>query len=609
MVPRHLTILGVILALVALGMFLPKGARAAGILYIVDDPGDNTTSDGKCTLREAITSANASAPTDCGPANIGADGIEFGVSGPILLGSALPSISDDLSIDGANTITLDGKGANRIFQVNGITLDLANITLTKGQSATGGGAILNNGTLHINHSKFLDNHTDMVSDGGAITTQGGMTITDSEFANNSARFGGAIQVFGSAAILIIESSNFHDNTQGSMGGAINAGNSAAVTIRSSTFTQNSADRGGAIAISGASLSLTDVTLSGNSVGNLGRGGAILSDSGTVTMEKVTMNANSATFGGGMYVTCCHNGTPSTVTTLNNVTFSGNSAEASGGGIYDDRSMVNLTYVTFSGNSAPDGTGVDSGGSALFFGGGINFGHVVFKNTIFAKGPSGTICAMEFQNTAGIQSVGHNLSENVTVCVGGNAAYPSPPGDLVANPLLGPLAKNGGATKTHLPAANSPAINAGICVTGINADQRGIGRPQGPTCDIGSVEVVPAPPTATRTPTRTPTRTSTPTVTPTPCPGKPEQPTLRRPRNQVTINKTRPTLKWNAALCAQLYKVKVKDAATGHVADKSKLTALKYKTDPLPPHNTYNWFVKACNDAGCTKSDVRTFSVQ
>lgn len=589
MFPRPLTLLGAILALIALGMFLPGGARAAGILYIVDSLSDSATSDGKCTLREAITSANASAPTDCGPANIGADGIEFGVSGTITLGSALPLINDDLGIDGGNTITVSGNGANRIFHVNGKTLELDNITLTKGKSTTDGGAIFNNGTLHINHSKFLDNHTDADSDGGAIATQGAVTITNSEFANNGAHSGSAILAGVSSAVLTIEGSNFHDNTASNVGGAISLGNGAVATIHTSTFLKNHANQGGAIFVSHGTLSLTEVTLSSNAVGNLGRGGAISNDSGTVTLEKVTLNANSATFGGGLYVTCCGNGLPSPITTVTNVTFSGNSAVLSGGGIYEDRSTVNLTYVTFSGNSAADSTGVDTGGGAIFFGGGINFGHIVFKNTIFAKGPSGKICAVEFQNTAGIESVGHNLSENVNVCVGGNAVYVSPPHDLIANPLLGPLANNGGLTKTHLPAGNSAALDAGTCVTAINADQRGILRPQGAGCDMGSVEVVPA----------------------NDCQRKPDSPTLSRPKNNAVLTTTRPTLKWNAALCAQTYKVKVKDNATGQVKFKDAgLTVLKTQTDSLPPHKTYNWFVKGCNPPfGCAKSKVRSFTVQ
>jgi CSLREA domain-containing protein len=56
------------------------------------------------------------------------------------------------------------------------------------------------------------------------------------------------------------------------------------------------------------------------------------------------------------------------------------------------------------------------------------------------------------------------------------------------PMLGPLADNGGPTLTALPLAGSPLIDsAGACS---GADQRGVGRPQGAACDRGAVEVVP-----------------------------------------------------------------------------------------------------------------------
>ncbi|MCX6023153.1 MAG: hypothetical protein NTZ05_15775, partial [Chloroflexi bacterium] len=58
-----------------------------------------------------------------------------------------------------------------------------------------------------------------------------------------------------------------------------------------------------------------------------------------------------------------------------------------------------------------------------------------------------------------------------------------------NPLLSPLANNGGPTLTMLPAANSPAVNAGGATCGVSTDQRGVARPQGSQCDIGAVELM------------------------------------------------------------------------------------------------------------------------
>ena len=68
-----------------------------------------------------------------------------------------------------------------------------------------------------------------------------------------------------------------------------------------------------------------------------------------------------------------------------------------------------------------------------------------------------------------------------------------------DPLLGALANNGGRTPTFLPQTGSPLLDAipeAACqtapATGVTTDQRGLPRPAVSGCDIGSVEVQPAP---------------------------------------------------------------------------------------------------------------------
>jgi len=83
----------------------------------------------------------------------------------------------------------------------------------------------------------------------------------------------------------------------------------------------------------------------------------------------------------------------------------------------------------------------------------------------------------------ITSLGHNL-ESADPC-----AFAAT-GDLSnTNPLLGPLADNGGKTLTLALLPGSPAINAGTNVGCPATDQRGVPRPQFGTCDIGAYEFV------------------------------------------------------------------------------------------------------------------------
>jgi hypothetical protein len=88
-----------------------------------------------------------------------------------------------------------------------------------------------------------------------------------------------------------------------------------------------------------------------------------------------------------------------------------------------------------------------------------------------------------------QSTGHNLSSDDTCNLTQSTDHTN------TDPLLGPLAYNGGATRTHALLKGGPAIDAGgdTCET---TDQRGIPRPQDgdgdgiAACDIGAFEYVP-----------------------------------------------------------------------------------------------------------------------
>jgi hypothetical protein len=87
--------------------------------------------------------------------------------------------------------------------------------------------------------------------------------------------------------------------------------------------------------------------------------------------------------------------------------------------------------------------------------------------------------------------GYNLVQNVTGCNLGDDSTGNVTG---VDPLLGPLADNGGPTLTHLPSAGSPVIDAGNPGDCPATDQRGVARPAdgdgdgAAVCDIGAVEI-------------------------------------------------------------------------------------------------------------------------
>jgi hypothetical protein len=82
-------------------------------------------------------------------------------------------------------------------------------------------------------------------------------------------------------------------------------------------------------------------------------------------------------------------------------------------------------------------------------------------------------------------VGAGIVGNSNLVV--HADTPMPFGTLYADPLLYPLAANGGITRTHALRAESPAIDAGNNSAGLVYDQRLLPRVVGTNADIGAFE--------------------------------------------------------------------------------------------------------------------------
>ena len=227
----------------ALAILLGITAEVRAATFTVNTTADNTTaSDGFCTLREAIDSANNAGNGDCGADSTVDDTITFSVSGTITLGSQLPDIAaaGKLAIDGAGqSIVISGSGSVRVFQVLiGADLTLKNLTIIKGKSDLGG-AIRNNfgATLTIINSTLPENTaTGTPGQGGAIANGGGrVTIINSTLSNNSAATdGGAIvHSFGT---LTITNSTLWGNSASSGGGIANTD---AMTIKNSIVANSS----------------------------------------------------------------------------------------------------------------------------------------------------------------------------------------------------------------------------------------------------------------------------------------------------------------------------------------------------------------------------------
>ncbi len=231
--------------------------------------------------------------------------------------------------------------------------------------------------------------------------------------------------------------------------------------------------GGIYNAADAVLNLTDSSVQDNSSVNQPGGGIYGFFGSAITITGSTVSGNtSGDVAGGLR-------TLSNATVVNS-TFSGNvSTVWHGGGIFHTDGDLAVTHSTFAGNSSPGGTA-----SAILV---ATFGapaSATLTGNILVGIPGSPACAIEGGGAATITSAGGNVD-------GDNSCNLVAAGDQPAtDPLLGPLADNGGGTLTHLPAAGSPAIDAASAATCPATDQRGVARPQGAGCDAGAVEVSP-----------------------------------------------------------------------------------------------------------------------
>ncbi len=473
--------------------------------------------------------------------------ITFSCGGPkTIIFTAQKSITSNVTLDGGNLITLSGGSAVRLFHLTG-TLSMRNIVLTNGFSNADGGAIVNQGTLTLDRTTIRNSNTSSAGSGGAIVSYGPLTITNSRFENNGAANGGALYLRFEAADALITSSLFINNrttdTTNGWGGAILLWDGADVTVRATVFDQNQANIGGAFYNQFANSNATFEQLTvftGNTTTNVG--GAIYNYAGTVVVSDGLLDGNGSTQQGEGAV---FNDTDGTVTIFD-TTISNNTATNYGGGLFTRYGSVELERVLFSGNSAQIGGGLFSqygplyaanvtfsnntttgNGTAIYhqYGDGnlrhvtmqqnrssspgnssllVGWGTLSLKNVIIAQtGADYRSC--QLSPFGQIISLGNNISSDGTCffAEGGDRNN--------IDPLLGSLADNGGPTHTHMPLANSPAIDGGPCLAGIAVDQRGYQRPAGAACDIGAVEVG-AIPTAVMVRAISAETTSTPILT-------------------------------------------------------------------------------------------------
>jgi uncharacterized repeat protein (TIGR01451 family)/CSLREA domain-containing protein len=519
---RYLVPLSV-LALLLAGVPLFGLPTQADATITVTTTSDAIASGDGCSLREAIIAANTDSELNDCPAGSGADTIVFGAELPLPATFLLTNtgtnedgaVTGDLDIAGTLTIEgvgpddtiVDGNGTDRVFEIlPGARVTISGVQIRNGNPGSGAGgggiAIGSTGRLMLSSSAVVSN---TAATGAGIKVTGLLSASNSTISGNS---GGGI--YNDAGLLLLSNVDVISNTGGygignlngatiqydgglvsdNQGGGIYNNTSTAIlsnlmirdntggggihnqgftrsqlTLSASAVMSNTATSGAGILNEGlgADATIADTRLSYN-VATAGGGG--VNNSGTMTIRRSTIDHNQARSGGGV-------DNLGFILAMTNDTLSDNSVTDNGGGLHN-RATASLTNVTLHGNTA---SGADSGGNIFNDG---DSAQLTLVNTIVANAGDGGNCV----NSEGIlNSLGHNLESTDTCGFGAT-------GDITdADPFLGPLQDNGGATRTQALLPGSPAIDAGDSGACPGSDQRGVARPQGASCDIGSYELI------------------------------------------------------------------------------------------------------------------------
>src|SRR5262249_48689611 len=154
---------------------------------------------------------------------------------------------------------------------------------------------------------------------------------------------------------------------------------------------------------------------------------------------------------------------------------GSAGQSFGGAIFNRNGHITILAATFQGSVAGQGAAIYNLGDGAAATATIN--GTILANSAGGHDFDGSTRAGGSQTANGTD----NLIQSQSGFTGSITSS--------AQPQLGPLANNGGATRTCLPFfPGSPVIEASTLLTPA-VDQRGVSRPQATFRDIGSVEVI------------------------------------------------------------------------------------------------------------------------
>ena len=436
-----------------------------------------------CSLRAAVNTAAHNAEEDTIIIGAGTYRLTLGAAGEDAgLEGDLDVVDDSNPIwirgDGPTNTVVDGNGNDRVFDVVNSEVNIEDLTLRNGSVTGCGGAIRATGTAMLWFYTVEITGNDASTNGGAICLDGSdvsLALHYSEISGNTASFGGGLS--NNDGRVTIAHALVTDN-EASLGGGgfynLDGDGTARFEVHWSEISQNRAlgctnstdDEGGGIKSGGglADMKIYESTISDNTAR---RGGGI-SNTGTMRIENSTISGNRGVLSAGCSLGGSQEGgiRAGDITDLYNSTVTDNFATAHGG--IGASGHVFLYDTILAGNTA--GTVANPAPSDC---------NTYSSGTLHVSGSNLLGAVDQFCNL--VPTVGAVITD-----LRGTIESP-------LDPLLGPLADNGGSTLTHALLSGSPAIDGGDATTCRPTDQRGLVRPVDgdgdgtAVCDIGAIE--------------------------------------------------------------------------------------------------------------------------
>ena len=345
------------------------GISANAATFVVTKTADTAdgTCDADCSLREAITAANALA---------GADII------------TLPAGTYTATLTGAT----DNTNVAGDFDINSeITINGAGAATTIVQAAATRGTAVER-VFHLRAT-------------GVATVLNGLTIRYGRYTAAAGTFGAGIRIDVGAVNATLNNVVVTENDDGSSGGgiAISGATGATLTVNNSTISNNTAVGSGAgvQANSVSTVNFTNTMITGNqissSTGNAVGGGISTISGVTLNIIGSTLNNNSAVstfstgvgYGGGIHAV-------STNTTISGSTLTGNSSSGHGAAINYWHSVTAARTVAITNSTISNNTSSNTNESGA---GGVTFDN--FASGTATLNISGSNFTGNASNTAGI----------------------------------------------------------------------------------------------------------------------------------------------------------------------------------------------------------------